>query len=175
MSTDLSLLSYDTTETFSLSESNCKIVSVYDADIFHVAVHLPGHGPTRFTARLKGVDTPEIRPRRGAILAVKEKTCAKICRNILMKKIIDNNLLEDPNIKFTPRRIREICARSRKLLKIVPHGFDKYGRVLVDLYDNGESINEYMLNGGYARPYDGGKRIPWSEEELNIILQHNSL
>lgn len=49
----------------------------------------------------------------------------------------------------------------------------KYGDYLADIYldENDEfSLNELMLKEGYARPYIGDKKVPWTEEELNHII-----
>lgn len=35
---------------------------------------------------------------------------------------------------------------------------EKYGRYLVELFENGESINEALLASGLAKKYDGGKK-----------------
>lgn len=44
----------------------------------------------------------------------------------------------------------------------VPRMWDKYGgRALGDVYVSGESLRQKLLDGGYARPYDGGKRYDW--------------
>jgi endonuclease YncB( thermonuclease family) len=39
------------------------------------------------------------------------------------------------------------------------HGKEKYGRELVDIYDNNDTcINDVMVNEGFAIKYNGGKK-----------------
>lgn len=38
------------------------------------------------------------------------------------------------------------------------------GRLLGDLYINGESFADIMIESGHAREYHGGKRLPWCLE-----------
>jgi micrococcal nuclease len=46
-------------------------------------------------------------------------------------------------------------------IRIVPHGHDRYDRLLVAVYVDGQDISDAMIAGGYARPYDGGRRGGW--------------
>jgi endonuclease YncB( thermonuclease family) len=51
--------------------------------------------------------------------------------------------------------------------------FDKYGRLLADVYINyndinSKSISEILLNENLAYKYDGGKKL--SEDEQNDII-----
>lgn len=40
--------------------------------------------------------------------------------------------------------------------------FDKYGRILVNLYlNNSELISDHLINGGYAHKYDGKTKEVW--------------
>ena len=39
--------------------------------------------------------------------------------------------------------------------------FDKYGRILVEIYVNNICINEKMIEEGHGRPYDGGLKNEW--------------
>ena len=36
--------------------------------------------------------------------------------------------------------------------------FDKYGRILVNVYKNKIDINQWMINNGYGYPYFGGTK-----------------
>ena len=37
------------------------------------------------------------------------------------------------------------------------------GRVLANVYIDGRSLSELLIERGHGRPYDGGKRQPWCE------------
>lgn len=45
------------------------------------------------------------------------------------------------------------------VLEVKCYEFDKYGRLLVELTLNGVNVNQKMIEDGYAKPYDGGKKI----------------
>lgn len=56
---------------------------------------------------------------------------------------------------------KELLAR-RKTTQIVIKEWDKYGgRVLGDVIFDGKSLRQLLLDNGYARPYDGGKKSSW--------------
>ena len=38
---------------------------------------------------------------------------------------------------------------------------DKYFRILADVWLDGESLAQELINEGYARPYAGGKKQGW--------------
>ena len=43
--------------------------------------------------------------------------------------------------------------------------FDKYGRLLVEIFIDNESINNWLIEKGYAKKYGGGKKSKWFIEE----------
>jgi endonuclease YncB( thermonuclease family) len=48
---------------------------------------------------------------------------------------------------------------------------EKYGRLLANIYLDGECINDWMLKNGYAVVYDGGKKerhVDWDMEERHV-------
>lgn len=50
-------------------------------------------------------------------------------------------------------KLRELILN--KEVKLVCHNFDKYGRILGDIYDGELHINQYMIDNGYGKPYNG--------------------
>ena len=40
------------------------------------------------------------------------------------------------------------------------------------LLEANTNINNLMLEMGYAKSYDGKKKVPWSQSELQSILYH---
>jgi endonuclease YncB( thermonuclease family) len=115
------------------------VESVYDGD--SIKLIFPFHGKDyKWTCRLNGIDTPEIRTSD-----LKEKGFGLKIRDIVREKIL--------NKKFN----------------ILCHSFDKYGRLLVDLYLHEEdTLNDWLINQKYAIAYDGGKKQSWSDM-LTII------
>lgn len=56
---------------------------------------------------------------------------------------------------------KELLAR-RKTTQVVIQEWDKYGgRVLGDVLFDGKSLRQLLLDNGYARLYDGGKKSSW--------------
>lgn len=48
---------------------------------------------------------------------------------------------------------------------------DKYGRAIGDIHDHeGNDMATVLLTMKYAHEYDGGKKKPWTDEELKYII-----
>lgn len=113
-----------------------KVLSVYDGDTITVAFPFGGK-MFKWNCRLIGVDTPELRTRN-----LKEKEFGYKVRDFLREKILG------------------------KIVKLSCKDFDKYGRLLVEVYDSDttDSINNWLIDNGYAFAYDGGTKQKWFEE-----------
>ena len=104
---------------------------VVDGDTFDVDIEL-GFGVilNKQRIRLKGIDTWESRTRN-----LEEK-----------KKGLQAK-------EFT----KEMLCNSEEIL-IDSYGKGKYGRVLAEVWCDGISLNEQLLQNGHAYHYDGGKK-----------------
>ena len=148
---------YSDADYFSLE--NCvftgKVVKVYDGDTIHIV--FPYFGKMyKWSCRLTGIDTPELRTSNE-----KEKKYGKMVRDALREKIMD------------------------KVVMIKCGEFDKYGRLLGEIFDvdctidviRGEgsferSINNWMIQNNYAFYYDGGTKSDWGaflEENADLL------
>lgn len=118
-----------------------KIEDIYDGDTVKIII-LFGDIPVRFSLRILGIDTPEIRQGNGRL--PEERQAAIRVRDYIRS--------------LFPKNVAKICIRD----------WDKFGgRVLGDLYlENGESISDILINKGWARPYHGDKKKYWTLEEL---------
>lgn len=131
------------TKIFSLEGREClgKVVDVYDGDTVKIVFPLSEKEPNRlyrWNCRLINVDTPEIRTKN-----LKEKAYGKQVRDKLREKILN------------------------KLVYIKCLDFDKYGRLLVEIFDNEkceECINNWLILNEYAKKYDGGTKSKWFVE-----------
>jgi len=121
------------------------VIRCYDGDTITI-VSNPYGEVCRFTVRISGLDTPELRG--GASL---EQSAAEIVRDELMKMILN------------------------KYVRIKVQGNDKYGRLLADIWldEDSDSINKWLLDNKYAIPYDGGKRSVFQNEFLMAIIRRN--
>ena len=153
----------DDIQEFSLNKITTigKVVDVYDGDTCKIILIVKDVF-YKFNCRLLGVDTPEMKPSLLKCDRDKEMVEAYQCRN----KLIQLSTNCDISIKDT-RKHKE-CKKwvndtNTKIIKVVCHTFDKYGRLLVALYDNDEttttemlvSYNDVLLNEGFAKKYDG--------------------
>jgi len=129
---------YESTEKFVLPIREGKIVKVYDGDTVTIAFRLSGK-IFRTQVRLIGIDTPEIKGSSNL-----EKVKAIEVRDALTAKIMN------------------------KMVKLEKCGTEKYGRLLAEIWFDGENVNQWMLDKGYAVPYDGGtKTFNWGKFKQN--------
>jgi micrococcal nuclease len=114
---------------------NAKIVYIYDGDTMHVVFKVFDTF-YKWNCRIMGVDTPELRSKN-----IKEKKLGYIVRDILIKKLLN------------------------KIVKIECYEFDKYGRLLIDVYMPNEEIklSEWLIQNNYAYKYDGGTKQNWED------------
>ena len=115
---------------------SAKVLSVYDGDTIKVAFPIEGK-MFRWNCRLSGVDTPELRTKN-----LKEKAYGYEVRDVLRDKILD-------------RMVTLHCGE-----------FDKYGRLLIEVIIEDESVNQWLISNDYAFIYDGGTKRVWFEESL---------
>lgn len=123
-------------------ETEAKIYSVYDGDT--VKAIFPLHDKLyKWNCRLTGVDTPELRTRCKI-----EKQYGYKVRDYLREKILN------------------------KVVKIKCGDFDKYGRLLVEIYCNEDecNVNKWLVDNNYAFSYDGGTKKSWKD-----YLENNPL
>lgn len=113
-----------------------KVVSVYDGDTIKIV--FPLHDRLyKWNCRLGRVDTPELRTRNEL-----EKKFGYEVRDKLREKILN------------------------KLVNVKCGDFDKYGRLLTEIFIEDECVNQWLIDNEYAFEYDGGTKKDW-EEFLN--------
>ena len=124
-----------------------RVIKVYDGDTITIASKLPGlkNSPIyKFSVRLNGIDSPEIRGKNED-----EKEMAHKARDALSERIFGKDVF----------------------LKNVQT--EKYGRLLCDVYLETENLNQWMIEERYAVAYDGGTKVnptSWTQyHEKNII------
>lgn len=114
----------------------CKIVDVYDGDSVK-AVFYTSNKLHKWTVRLKGINTPELRPSRK----------------------LENRLEIIQKAKESRDHLKEIFEENNNLLYILCDDFGKYGRLLGTFFINENSndfensINYKMIQDGYAEIY----------------------
>jgi endonuclease YncB( thermonuclease family) len=143
------------------------VLSCYDADTCTIALPLFDN-IFKFTCRLNGIDTPEMKPRKDKIGRDNEIIWAKKARAELLKMVCNENVsyLFD-NLDIKKEEINKILEENKKIITVKCNMWDKYGRLLVDLYNNEDtllqkSFNNMLVEKNMAVAYNGGTKItPW--------------
>tara|TARA_R100001163_G_scaffold64213_2_gene57927 strand:+ start:1059 stop:1826 length:768 start_codon:yes stop_codon:yes gene_type:complete len=142
----LEKVTYDDVDVFHLNGLECwaKVVKVYDADTIHCVFFINSKA-YKFKIRLSGIDSAE---KKSDDIAERGWALKGISR---LLDLIDG-----------------------KLVYLKCHKWDKYGRLLADIYldketvvNGGESFNQILVKEGLAYEYNGGSRrkfrdwAPW--------------
>lgn len=137
---------------FSFENNNlikCKVIRVLDGDTIHI-VFLYKDDFIRLVCRLTGIDTPEISKNRDSALKSRNRLI-QLCTNCSIA--LDND--------YSRKDIDKLLDDNTKILDCILHGPEKYGRQLIELFDNGDNINMILVGEGYAHEYNGGTKELW--------------
>jgi endonuclease YncB( thermonuclease family) len=149
----------DDIELFSLNGQTLlgKVVEIYDGDTCKIVLN-NNNNLQKFNCRLLGLDTPEMKPPINKPHRDIEILNAHKCRNKLIQLTTLNNLNIDSILKKND--VNALLKLNKNILIIKCHEFDKYGRLLVELLPNetSKSINQILIDEGYAKSYDGGTK-----------------
>jgi len=114
---------------------------IYDGDTFSVIFDYKGE-LVKYKCRCMGYDTAEMKP-----------------------SLKDENRLEQKELahKAKDRLIELLGKHETKLIKIECLDFDKYGRLLINIWNmvDEKSINTIMIEEGHGKPYEGGTKEKW--------------
>ncbi len=115
--------------------------NIYDGDTFSAVFEYRGEF-VKYRCRCLGYDSPEIKPRLNAPNREKEVDAAKSAK-----------------IRF----IELLQKNPQKIIKIECFNFDKYGRILVNIWNmvDSDTINDIMIHEGHGIPYSGGTKQEW--------------
>ncbi len=130
--------------TFEGKEFLARPCNIYDGDTFSVIFEYHGE-LIKYRCRCMGYDTAEMKPSKSNPNRDKEKELAINAKN---------------------RLIELLNKHPTKLIKIQCLEFDKYGRILINVWNmvDTKSINEIMIEEGHGKAYDGGTKEKWTEE-----------
>ena len=116
-----------------------KVVDVYDGDTIKVVILFHGT-PTKFSVRMSGYDSPELRTKN-----LEEKSAAIKARDFLKSKIDD------------------------KIVELHCGKFDKYGRLLGTIFYNDQNINELMIQTNHGYRYHGKTKIKFKTNQICVF------
>lgn len=166
----------DDIQLFSLAGARTvgKVVEMYDGDTCKIVFPFGGV-LYKWNCRLSGIDTPEMKPPATNTNREQEIAAAHRARNALLKMTTNCAVDVAADQRLTKKECDTRLAQNTKLVSVHCGEFDKYGRLLVTLYDvdadenqAGElasagvvsvaSYNMEMILGGFARAYTGGTK-----------------
>lgn len=133
-----------------------KIVGVYDGDTCDINL-IYKEEVLRFNCRLFGIDAPEMRPLKTKIGRDEEIKCAIKCRDRLIQ--LATNCVCACSTGDSKLQVKELLRTNTKIVDIKCYEFDKYGRLLVEIIDDGCICNDILISEGLAKKYDGGAKI----------------
>jgi micrococcal nuclease len=117
-----------------LWEYQIKVLRIIDGDTIDAQVDLGFHTHRNIRVRLYGIDTPEIRTRDP------EEKKLGLAAMVFLSRLLS--------------KADKIIMKS--------HGIGKFGRCLgeifIEINDDLEPINDYLIEAGLAKEYYGGKR-----------------
>jgi len=123
------------------------VIKVYDGDTITIAARLPyKESPIyRFQVRLNGIDSPEMKGKTD-----EEKEAAHKSQRALEALVLD------------------------KTVQLKNKRQEKYGRILADVYvknvlDQDVHVNQWLLQQGYAVPYDGKTKQEFHPNIINSV------
>jgi endonuclease YncB( thermonuclease family) len=136
--------------TFCGLETYARLLDVYDGDSIIVAFVV--HDTLwRFQIRLNGIDAHELKSNDR-----ETKTLATITRNRLIQHLSGANL----HASVSRKEIQEYFQKNKTIVQIKCYQFDKYGRLLADVYNTSNSnVAELLLSENLVVLYNGGKKI----------------
>jgi endonuclease YncB( thermonuclease family) len=136
-----------------------RVVDIYDGDTMTVILKMLDNY-YRFTVRLNGIDTCEMRTRNTIL-----KNKALQARNQVYN-LVTSNILSDE--KIDRKHMRIILNENVYMVNLHIYDTDKYGRLLADVYpiNSKKSLSEILLEKNMAYVYKGGTKET-EEEQLN--------
>lgn len=154
---ELTTQSFDELNKFTFNGliTKAKVVDVYDGDTVTLVFYF-NDIPIKDSFRMFGYDAPEIKPSKTIPHRDLHIIAGHFVRDFLKQKILGQLVW----VKF--------CQE------------EKYGRLMGYLYmispdqptvfSDADNINELMISKGYGKPYRGGHKSEFSEQELIKIL-----
>jgi endonuclease YncB( thermonuclease family) len=124
-----------------------KVVNVYDGDTFKACMEHDGI-MRKYTFRTLRYDAAEIKPLKSIPNREQHIALAIKGRDLLRSLILG------------------------EIVMIHCEKFDKYGRVLANVYIKNDNVNQLMIDSGLVQLYQGGKRPEHPLKELENIKEN---
>ena len=142
-----------------------RLVDIHDGDTCKIVLPVM-NSYYKFNVRLNGIDTCEITSHHEENKNKAQKARNKICS--LIQEKWGNN---EKYTFETQKEIKEYLKSITCIVFVKCYDFDKYGRLLADVYINyddndnvSKSLSEILISEHLAYRYDGGKKLPEQEQ-----------
>jgi len=116
----------------------CKVVDIYDGDSCRV-VFQHNNIFNKWNIRMNGYDSPEMRP----------------SKKLENRDEIKKKAIESKNY------LKSLIMNENQLVYLKCNGFDKYGRLLGNIYitkEDTQSVNDLMIENNHGYEYHGGTK-----------------
>ena len=158
---------YDNSSTphFSLNGQKMwgRVVSLYDGDTLTIALNIFS-GVYKFSVRMNGIDTCEIKSKND-----NNKELAKNARSRLLSLVTGKDLTETSTWNDR-RKINNVLNKDIYMVWVECFDFDKYGRLLANIYsnENSECFSHILIKEKLAYTYEGNTKLT-EEEQVKCL------
>lgn len=158
---EFSKYNFDNTNQFTLNGTSLtgRLVDIIDGDSLVIILKVFGNY-YKYNVRIMGIDTCEIKSKNQ-----ENKRLALEARCELLRLITNDH----NHISSLPKNeIRKILDTNLFLVNLECYDFDKYGRLLADIYFNNISLSKHLLDNKLAYVYTGNTKLS-EEEQVNFL------
>lgn len=143
---------------------SARVVDVYDGDTMSVVLPI-GAAFYKFHVRLHGIDASELKSKRAC-----SKTLAMQARTEVL------TALGVPADSHQRKESQKYLEANLVVVKMECFEFDKFGRILANVYPMGSSdhLSNTLLRAGLAYEYNGGTKKTCQEQEEFLTKQVNA-
>lgn len=145
-----------------------RVVAVYDGDTMTCVLPLFGNY-YKFPVRMNGIDTCEIKSK-----LEENKKKAVRARNQVLQWIMTDKVISQTE-SYTKKQIDELLASDVYLVYLECDSFDKYGRLLAnvfaskeEVFDVANSFSEKLVACGLAYRYYGETKLTETEQAAQL-------
>ena len=141
-----------------------RLVDIIDGDSLSIILPVLNNF-YKYNVRLNGIDTCEMKSK-----IQENKELALKAQKTLLELIVDQNYEGE----LTRKNIKEILDKKITTVFVECLAFDKYGRLLANVYKHGElgsspiNLSEYLLQHKLAYVYTGNTKLT-EKEQIQIL------
>ena len=162
---------YDDCQPFSLKGRTLqgRLVHVHDGDTHTYVIELYPGDFYRFTVRVAGIDTPELKSMNPTLAGKAASARSRVADMLCGRSTETSNL----SYRDTPTsKLRVLLDEVPCIVTLVCHGNDKYNRQLADVWSLDRTINvaSELLKERLAYPYQGGRKFT-EEDQLRELTK----